>query len=282
MGGGWDEVVAPATPPPPRALVEVCATHGDRPALGACERCGTFVCGECARATPRHALLCAPCAERDREVVAWEDPKVFFVVGYVRTLFAIVFRAKRFFSGLPEGAWWRPALFTTIGMNVLLVPCFGWYMAHDPLSPIERTHDEATIFGVLVGYLLVVIGFGLAGALGTSLYALCLHGVARLAGGRGATMRESMRAALYASVWFWPWSTGLVLVQVLPKLAGGLAVILLYMAMPALGSRGLAYHLVGRHGLRPLAGWAIAYALPLGLGLATCCLLWAIGALNGG
>ncbi len=45
-----------------------CPLHPDRPAIGACSRCGTFLCGTCAIA--REPLLCRPCREKQRNALA--------------------------------------------------------------------------------------------------------------------------------------------------------------------------------------------------------------------
>jgi hypothetical protein len=40
-----------------------CATHGDAPAVGACQRCGTFLCQQCA--VPfENDVVCGACLER--------------------------------------------------------------------------------------------------------------------------------------------------------------------------------------------------------------------------
>jgi hypothetical protein len=96
-----------ALAPPARAASAVCAAHADRAASMSCDRCGNFLCGECAQPSPwGFETYCTDClskleAEGGGGRIPWEDRSGFFLGRYWRTVKQVLTTPDDFFRRMP-------------------------------------------------------------------------------------------------------------------------------------------------------------------------------------
>ena len=187
----------PSMVPPEGAL---CAEHPDRLAASVCNRCGLFLCSDCARPHPEGGAYCLACGERvaPRFSVPWETRTGTgqgLVSAWWRTCLDISLRPDRTLRGVGGGPVAPALLFGAVTETVGMVFYLPFSLAMQLVNPSLGESERLLLIGMSAGTLvltplLATVGFFLGAAL--------LLPFLRLMGGQGS-YAATVRGMAYAT-----------------------------------------------------------------------------------
>lgn len=181
----------------------LCAYHPERPAVGTCERCGSFYCRSCAGLREGARGFCRRCDE-GRAYVPWEDPALGFATRYLRTLRSSITELPKFAAELPmRGGYGRPlwyALFPTLVATLLgaaALALFAGAMIAGFGAANSQSPGMEMVGGLLFAFYSVL---GVGGYLAyLALWPAVLLGTARLVGNQRLQYEGLFRILCYGS-----------------------------------------------------------------------------------
>ena len=204
---------APEPRPDPLAAHAIghCANHPCQPAIAPCDRCGLFICAQCAEVQSDGRTLCGPCVDKSMggARLPWEtDQDDGWHKAWWETVKAISFQPDRSLRGVGVGEVRSAVAFGVltqcIGYVLYLPFQFGLALLDPAVSDAERTFMLAMFAGL---FLTLPVWIGLGMVIG----AVFMHPFLRMVGGQGsydATLRgmaySSAPQAFYAVPCFGP------------------------------------------------------------------------------
>ncbi len=232
-----------------------CANHPSQPALAPCDRCGLFICANCAERQDDGRVLCSPCVDKTAGGgrLPWEGERG---QGWQRawwdTVKDISFKPDRSLRGVGSGDVRTAVTFGVLSQcigYVLYLPFqFGLALLDPTLGDTERPIMLALFAGLLLTLPLWIV-------LGMVTSAAFMHPFLRMVGGEG-DFDATLRSMAYSSA---P-QTFYAIPCFGPLVGGALAIVCFVYAQK---------HAHGIPGGRVLLAWlllVIATLLVLGLG----------------
>jgi hypothetical protein len=243
------------------ALHAICANHPERRASIECPHCGSFACVECTVDTDWGDAMCEGCLAygRAQYPLPWEQSSS--PVAFVHSAYLVFADTRSLFGAFPSGRLGRALLFAAlIRLPVGVISLLGAWL----FSPAHWAADTPSMRGLLIGELAVQ---PLCFLVGLSLFALTLHAIALLLGGRGEFV-HALRALCYLSVVL----VTQVLIMVADRASGGAFAIRWASVLPlayAIWALSIVveqrYRLARRRALAAAAGCMLLPALALAL-----------------
>lgn len=193
------------------ATDNVCATHPEVPAAGACSNCGTFACNECLSYVGSRSI-CEPCLEDGRvssHAIAWEERHDLGMLrAWWMTFGAVATRPAQLFEALdperPLGDAWRFAALS-VGMVIGVFGCLGILVGGVGLLTValgpglESALSEPRVGGIIAVMGLFYLFVMSVGPLCSLTFLMAgHHPLLRLAGGGQRGLRATLQVGLYS------------------------------------------------------------------------------------
>ncbi len=195
-----------------------CATHPDKAALGACQHCGTFSCGDCLGML-NGRRICRTCVQEQRVTVygiPWERRKELGIFkAWGATVWGTVSNPVGFYTRTnPQGPIGESILFALFSTGVLfsmwiaLMSLIGALIALVMIAEGAMGAAEIGMIAMILG--IYAIGFPLVTMIWGMIQPLIHHLVLLVIGGGTQGLRATYRAGMY--------SFGIVILQGIPCL----------------------------------------------------------------
>ena len=181
---------------------ELCAIHPDRVAVGTCDRCGNFYCGDC---RGPDGALCINC-NQVRSYIPWEDDSLGLWDRYWFTIKRSIVEYQLFARELPvEGGLGRPLMYAMIPsmLSSLIIALAAAGMADMFIVPSMGADTGALGQNPIIVLAIAFMFYFVGGAVGYVVYtfgwALVLFISSRLFGAPKLTYEGLFRILCYSS-----------------------------------------------------------------------------------
>ena len=190
----------PGTPsdlPAPQAIGQ-CAHHPSQPAIAPCDRCGLFICVNCAERQDDGRILCTPCVDKTVGGVRlpWRGLQA---EGWQRawwgTVQEISFRPDRALRGVGEGDVRTAVTFGLLSQCIGYVLYLPFQFGEALLDPTLGQAERPIMLKLFAGLLLTLPLWVFVGMVSSAAF---MHPFLRMVGGAG-DFNATLRAMAYSS-----------------------------------------------------------------------------------